>query len=68
VPFLLATAGFGWAVLRSDVLPAWVGWVAVGWSVLWLVFPLVFKSDLPAAFALFPIIFGVGMLITDWQP
>ncbi len=68
MPFLLATAGFGWAVIRSGVLPTWVGYVAVGWSILWLVFPLVFKSDLPAAFVLFPVIFGVGMLVTDWQP
>ena len=68
VPFLLATAGFGWAVIRSGVLPAWVGYVAVGWSALWLVFPLIFKFDLPAVFVLFPIIFGVGMLVTEWQP
>jgi hypothetical protein len=68
MPFLLATAGFGWAVIRSGVLPVWVGYFAVGWSILWLVFPLVFKSDLPAAFVLFPISFGIGMLVTDWQP
>lgn len=68
LPFLLATAGFGWAVIRSGVLPAWVGYVAVVWSTLWLVFPLMFKSDLPAVFVLFPVIFGVGMMVTDWLP
>ena len=67
VPFLVATAGFGWAVIRSGVLPLWVGYVAVAWSALWLLFPLLFKFDLPATLALFPIIFGVGMLVTDWQ-
>ena len=68
VPWFLAAAGFGWAVIRSGVLPVWVGYVAVGWSVVWLIFPLVFKFDLPAVLILFPILFGVGMLITDWQP
>lgn len=68
IPYFVAAAGFGWAVIRSGVLPAWVGYVAVGWSAIWLVFPLVFKSDLPAVLALFPIIFGIGMLVTDWQP
>lgn len=68
IPYFLAAAGFGWAVIRSGVLPPWVGYVAIGWSAAWLLFPLVFKSDLPAALALFPIIFGVGMLVTDWQP
>ncbi len=68
IPYFVAAAGFGWAVIRSGVLPLWIGYVAVAWSALWLLFPLVFKFDLPAALALFPIIFGVGMLITDWQP
>lgn len=68
VPYFLAAAGFGWAVIRSGVLPPWVGYVAVAWSAIWLLFPLIFRSDLPAVLALFPIIFGVGMLVTDWQP
>ncbi len=68
IPYLLAAAGFGWAVLRSGVLPPWVGYVAIGWSGFWLFFPLVFRSDLPAVLALFPVIFGIGMVVTDWQP
>ena len=68
IPYFVAAAGFGWAVIRSGVLPAWVGYVAVAWSALWLLFPLIFKFDLPAVLALFPLIFGIGMLVTDWQP
>ncbi len=68
IPYFVAAAGFGWAVIRSSVLPIWVGYLAVAWSALWLLLLLVLKSDLPAALALFPIIFGVGMLVTDWQP
>lgn len=62
IPWLVAAAGFGWAVIRSGVLPSWVGYLAIGWSALWLLFPLVFRSDLPAALVLFPILFGIAML------
>lgn len=63
VPWLLAAAGFGWAIIRAGILPSWVGYVAIGWSGLWLVAPLLLKFDLPAVLALFPILFGVGMLL-----
>ena len=63
VPWLVAAAGFGWAVIRSGILPSWVGYVAIGWSALWLLFPLLFRFDLPGALALYPILFGVGMLL-----
>ena len=29
---LLATAGFGWALLQTGILPSWVGWVTLGWG------------------------------------
>ncbi len=67
IPWLVAAAGFGWGVLRSGVLPSWVGYVAMGWSAVWLLFPLIFRFDLPAILALYPVLFGVGMLTTDWQ-
>lgn len=63
VPWLLAAAGFGWAILRAGVLPSWVAYVAIGWSAIWLVFPLLFRFDLPATLAFFPILFGIGMLL-----
>jgi len=31
---LLATAGFGWALLQTGLLPRWVGWVTLGWGLL----------------------------------
>lgn len=68
IPWLAAAAGFGWAVLRSGVLPQWMGYVAIAWSVVWLVFPLLFRFDLPAVLTLYPVLFGVGMLVTGWQP
>ncbi len=64
VAWFLAAAGFGWAILRAGIVPSWVGFVAIGWSVIWLVVPLLLRRDLPAALALYPIIFGVGMVMT----
>ena len=29
---LLATAGFGWALLQTGFLPSWVGWITLGWG------------------------------------
>jgi hypothetical protein len=34
---LLATAGFGWALLQTGILPSWVGWVTLGWGLVWAV-------------------------------
>lgn len=63
IPWLVAAAGFGWAVVRSGVLPAWIGYAAIAWSVLWLVLPYVFGSDLPAVLILFPLLFGIAMVV-----
>lgn len=68
VPWAIAAAGFGWAVIRSGVLPAWMGYVVVGWSALWLLFPLLFRFDLPAFLLLYPIIFGFGMILSESGP
>jgi hypothetical protein len=29
---LLSTAGFGWALLETNILPSWVAWVTLGWG------------------------------------
>ena len=68
VPWAVAAAGFGWAVIRSGVLPVWIGYVVVGWSVFWLLFPLVFRFDLPAFLLLYPVLIGFGMLLSDTGP
>ena len=37
---LLAYIGFGAAVVRTELLWSWVGWVMIVWSSIWLFFPL----------------------------
>ena len=43
---LMATAGFGWALLQTGMLPSWVGWGTLGWGLLWA---LSLGSNLAAA-------------------
>ncbi len=62
VTYFAATAGFGWGVLRTGILPAWVGWVSIGWSVLWIGV-YIFKQGLPAFILFPPLIFGITLLL-----
>lgn len=62
VSLLVAMAGFGWGILRADLLAPWVGWVSIGWSVVWIV-GYVFSFGLPAIIILYPLIYGIGLLL-----
>lgn len=59
---LVAMAGFGWGILRADLLAPWVGWVSIGWSAVWIV-SYVFGVGLPAIIVLYPLIYGIGLLL-----
>jgi len=61
VVHLAATAGFGWSILRSRLLPSWVGRVTIGWGVLWLVGYLV-GAGLPAILFIMPPVIGGALL------
>jgi hypothetical protein len=58
---LMAMAGFGWAVLQTELLAHWVGWISIGWSVLWLLGYL-FGVGIPAIIALYPLVYGIALL------
>ena len=55
-------AGYGWAILRTMVLPRWVGWTTIGWSLAWLMLILVTQDSLPAVFFIPPLLIGVALL------
>jgi hypothetical protein len=60
----LAQATIGIALLSGGVLPVWVGWLAVGWNVIWLVaLPVVSPRDIyiPVLHHVVPLV--VGMLL-----
>ena len=37
VMLFLAEAILGWALLNSDLLPTWIGWMTVIWNIGWLI-------------------------------
>jgi hypothetical protein len=37
---LLATGGFGWALLQTGFLPSWVGWVTLAWGLFFALISL----------------------------
>lgn len=58
----LAMIGVGWAILRSGLHSASLGWATIGWSSLWLVGAL-FGAGAPAVPLLMPAAIGVALLL-----
>jgi hypothetical protein len=59
---LAEVAGFGWGILRARLLAPWVGWAAIGWSVLWLVGGLV-GVGAPGILFIMPAVIGAVLLL-----
>ena len=60
---LLATAGFGWALLQTGMLPSWVGWVTLGWGLLWALAFLKTSSGIPLLPMVMPVVIGISLLL-----
>lgn len=57
----LAMAGVGWGILRTGLLERWVGCMAIGWSLFWLLVGL--GGGVPPATPLImPAVIGVTLL------
>jgi hypothetical protein len=59
----LAIAAFGAAILRTRILPRWLGGVAVVWAVVWTVLYLSRISEAPLGPNLIPALFGLVLLV-----
>jgi hypothetical protein len=60
--FLSAMVLFSLSALRTGLLSSWIGWAALGWSLL--AFPLYFLVlGAPLIVFLSPLLFGIGMLL-----
>ncbi len=59
---LLAIAGYGWALLRTGLIPDWAGWAAIGWSGLWLVAFLALGTTIPGVLLIMPFVIGLALL------
>lgn len=60
---LLATAGFGWALLQTGILPSWVGWVTVGWGMLWTGVHLRSVNAIPLLPMVMQVVIGMSLLL-----
>jgi hypothetical protein len=61
---LVATAGFGWALLQTGTLPAWVAWATIGWGVVWAGVSLVTSEGIPLLPMVMPLVIGVSLLVS----
>jgi hypothetical protein len=59
---LLSTAGFGWALLATGLLPSWSGWAAIGWGLLWAAVHLRSKETIPLLPMVMPVVIGIALL------
>lgn len=60
---LLATAGFGWAVLQTGMLPSWVGWMTLGFGVVWAGVFLKTSEAIPLLPMVMQVVIGVSLLL-----
>jgi D-alanyl-lipoteichoic acid acyltransferase DltB (MBOAT superfamily) len=59
----LATVIYGWALLRTRLLPTWMGWLAVVYGVMEIAV-LIFTGDLPPFCQyIIPLVFGITLLL-----
>jgi hypothetical protein len=62
----LGQALFGAALLRTGLLPAWIGWATILWSIFWLVaLPIARPQDMyyPWLHYVAPLLIGVSLLV-----
>jgi len=59
-------AAFGWAILRTGLLPGWVGWATVIWNLAWLaILPIARPQNVyyPWLHYIAPLIIGIMLLV-----
>lgn len=60
---LLALAGYGWALIRSELVPLWIGWASIGWGLVWTVVLVMTGATIPAVLFIMPPAIGIALLI-----
>jgi Domain of unknown function (DUF4386) len=60
---LLATAGFGWALLQTGLLPSWVGWLTLGFGVFWAGVFLKTRETIPLLPMVMQVVIGIYLLL-----
>jgi hypothetical protein len=60
---LLATAGFGWSLLQTGMLPSWVGWLTLGFGVVWVGVHLRSDETIPLLPMVMQVVIGISLLL-----
>jgi len=60
---LLAIAGYGWAFLRTELLPDLVGWTSIGWCALWIAVLIAFRITIPGTLLIMSLVIGIALLL-----
>jgi hypothetical protein len=63
---LLGQAAFGASILRTGLLPGWVGWFTVAWGLAWLIILPIFRPQdmyYPWLHYVAPLIIGITLLV-----
>ena len=61
----LAQAAIGGSLLQAELLPAWIGWAAVIWSIGWLLVFGIRRGDIyyPVLHHVMPLFIGVALIL-----
>ena len=59
----ISLALYGWVLLQSSLLPAWVGWTSIIWSAFWFVIFLRDRNSIPALLLVMPLLMGIVLLL-----
>ncbi len=60
---LFAYAAYGWAILQTGILPAWLGWASIGWTAIWLPLFIYLGDNLPLVLFVPPLLIGITALL-----
>lgn len=59
---LLGIIGYGWAILRTGLLPGWLGWLAIGWGGIWTLETIITYDAFPGMLYILPVVMGIVLL------
>jgi len=60
----LSLATYGWGLLQTGLLPAWIGWVSIGWSLLWLAHFALTRDTIPVLHHIIPLLIWIALLVS----
>ena len=60
---LIAIAGYGWAFLRTELVPDLAGWASLGWCALWIAISALSRATIPGVLLIISSVIGIALLL-----